>query len=131
MEIMYTYPVSNCVVVFLRLVTSARIRTDPNTYSPFLFNPETGEDIEPREFCERYVEAVGKEAGKFNQLPYHCSSYISSFIDHVQITALTRALNMNLEVAYLDGRGDEKVNFVQFFPQPPEEGEDVPVLLYR
>lgn len=77
MEIIYSYPVSNCVVVFLRLVTSARIRTDPNTYSPFLFNPETGEDIEPREFCERYVEAVGKEAGKFNQLLYHCFSYIS------------------------------------------------------
>ena len=38
---------------------------------------------------------------------------------------------MNIEVAYLDGRGGEKVNFVQFFTQPPDEGEEIPVLLYR
>ena len=65
LNILIANPVSNCIVVFLRLVTSARIRTDPDSYAPFLFNPETGDDIEPREFCERYVEAVGKEAGEW------------------------------------------------------------------
>jgi ubiquitin thioesterase protein OTUB1 len=55
--------VSNCIVVLLRLITSAIIRTDSTTYAPFLFDPETGDEVSPREFCERYVEAVGKEAG--------------------------------------------------------------------
>ena len=59
-----THIVSNCIVVFLRLLTSATIRTDPETYEPFLFNPETGDDVTPQEFCERFVEACGKEAGK-------------------------------------------------------------------
>ncbi|TDL26983.1 cysteine proteinase [Rickenella mellea] len=106
--------VSNYVVVFMRLLTSAQIRTDPETYAPFLFNPETGEDIPPREFCERYVEAVGKEA------------------DHVQMTALTRALQTNINVAYLDGHSEDgKVNFVEFRGSAPEENENPPVLLYR
>ena len=55
--------VSNCIVVFLRLLTSATIRTDTLSYAPFLFNPETGSEIAPQEFCERFVEACGKEAG--------------------------------------------------------------------
>lgn len=46
---------------------SARIRTDPNEYAPFLFHPEIGIQLEPREFCEAFVEAVGKEAGKVAQ----------------------------------------------------------------
>lgn len=56
-------PVSNCIVVFLRLLTSAQIRMDPDTFAPFLFHQDTGEECLPQEFCERYVEAVGKEAG--------------------------------------------------------------------
>lgn len=55
--------VSNSVVVYLRLVASAKIRNDPEEYAPFLFHAETGEPMETREFCEHFVEAVGKEAG--------------------------------------------------------------------
>lgn len=54
---------SNCIVVFLRMFTSAVIRTSVEDYAPFLFHPETGEDIAPQDFCERFVEATGKEAG--------------------------------------------------------------------
>ncbi|KAF8591761.1 cysteine proteinase [Ramaria rubella] len=107
--------VSNSIVVFLRLLTSAQIRTDPENYEPFLFHQDTLEPLPVREFCESSVEAVGREA------------------DHVQISALSRALRINVKVAYLDGRGnDEKVDFVEL--QNVEEGyngmQDV-VLLYR
>ncbi|KAH8114898.1 cysteine proteinase [Phellopilus nigrolimitatus] len=106
--------VSNCIVVFLRFLTSAVIRTDPETYAPFLFHPETGDEIAPQEFCERFVEACGKEA------------------DHVQITALTRVLKLNTEVAYLDGHSDDgSVSFVQFQNVPPDAFDNPPVLLYR
>ncbi|TFK47225.1 cysteine proteinase [Heliocybe sulcata] len=105
--------VSNSVVVFLRLLTSAQIRTDPDEYAPFLFHPELGEPMTPREFCETFVEAVGKEA------------------DHVQMTALARALKINFSVAYLDGRSaDGHVDFVKF-NEDVEDGLEPLVLLYR
>ncbi|TFK96967.1 peptidase C65 Otubain-domain-containing protein [Pterulicium gracile] len=102
---------SNYVVVYLRLLTSAQIRADPDTYSPFLFHPEAGVELEPREFCEAFVEATGREA------------------DHVQITALSRALQTNVKIAYLDGRS-EKAEFVDF--TNAVEPEMAPIhLLYR
>ncbi|KAL4247706.1 Papain-like cysteine peptidase superfamily protein [Abortiporus biennis] len=78
--------VSNSIVMYLRLLTSAEIRSNPDNYEPFLFHPETGEQMNTRDFCEGFVEACGKEA------------------DHVQITALTKALKVDIKVAYLDGR---------------------------
>ena len=63
MDLKIRTPVSNSVVVYLRLVASAQIRNDPDEYAPFLFHPETGEPMGTREFCEHFVEAVGKEAG--------------------------------------------------------------------
>ena len=61
------------------------------------------------------------------------TSYEFLNTDHVQISALSRALRINVKVAYLDGRGnDEKVDFVEL--KNVEEGyngmKEV-VLLYR
>lgn len=57
--------VSNSVVVYLRLLTSAQIRYDPEAYEPFLFHPELGEQMTPMDFCNTQVEVAGKEAGAF------------------------------------------------------------------
>jgi len=108
--------VSNSIVVYLRLLTSAQIRSDPDAFADFLFHPELGEQMEVRDFCENFVEAVGKEA------------------DHVQITALARVLGLNIDVAYLDGRphGGEagKVDFVEF-RNSSDVVLDPIILLYR
>ncbi|KAJ7584868.1 cysteine proteinase [Mycena floridula] len=106
--------ISNSIVVYLRLLTSAQLRHDPDEYAPFLFHPELGEPMDVRPFCEAFVEAVGKEA------------------DHVQMIALSRALQININVAYLDGRGgpDGQVNFVEF-RHAPDSGAEPLVLLYR
>lgn len=56
--------VSNSAVVYLRLLTSAQIRSEPSEYEYVLFHPELGEMMGVREFCESFVEAVGKEAGE-------------------------------------------------------------------
>ncbi|KAL0952742.1 hypothetical protein HGRIS_006973 [Hohenbuehelia grisea] len=105
--------VSNSIVVFLRLLTSAQIRTDPESYEAFLFHPELGEQLAPREFCESLVEAVGKEA------------------DHVQIMALSRALHLDIDIAYLDGRNaDGKVDFVDFRNSGDKDAQPL-ILLYR
>ncbi|EPS98937.1 hypothetical protein FOMPIDRAFT_1148232 [Fomitopsis schrenkii] len=106
---------SNSIVVYLRLLTSAQIRADPDAYAGFLMHPEIGEPMELRDFCESFVEAVGKEA------------------DHVQMTALTRALRVNIKVAYLDGHvhGHEgNVSFVEF-NDAEEAAIDPVILLYR
>ena len=51
--------------------------------------------------------------------------------DHVQVTALSRALKINVSVAYLDGRDQGgKVDFVEFF-NAPEAGTEPLALLYR
>ncbi|SJL08387.1 uncharacterized protein ARMOST_11750 [Armillaria ostoyae] len=105
--------VSNSIVVYLRLLTSAQIRIDPDAFAPFLFHPELGEPMEVREFCEHFVEAVNKEA------------------DHVQMTALSRALQLNVNVAYLDGRNSNGlVDFVEF--RSAADANETPLtLLYR
>ncbi|KAK2465547.1 hypothetical protein APHAL10511_002439 [Amanita phalloides] len=89
-------PVSNCIVAYLRLLTSAQLRLNEDEYLPFLFHPELGELMpDVRAFCENFVEGSGKEA------------------DHVQMTALCTVLRLNLKVAYLDGRMGT-VDFVEF-----------------
>ncbi|KAG7447231.1 cysteine proteinase [Guyanagaster necrorhizus] len=105
--------VSNSIVVYLRLLTSAQIRIDPDAFAPFLFHPELGEPMEVREFCEHFVEAVNKEA------------------DHVQMTALSKVLQLNVNVAYLDGRNSNGlVDFVEF-RSAPDANETPLALLYR
>lgn len=105
--------VSTSIVVFLRLLTSAQIRTDPESYDAFLFHPDFGNQMTARDFCETFVEPTGKEA------------------DHVQMTALARALKLNVKVAYLDGHSaDGKVDFVNFESAIDPESKPVE-LLYR
>jgi len=106
--------VSNSVVVYLRLLTSAQIQADAETYEPFLLHPEMGEPLGAKDFCSLFVEAIGKEA------------------DHVQVAALSRALELNVKVAYLDGRStDGAIDFVPFNNTEDHKTIEDVVLLYR
>jgi ubiquitin thioesterase protein OTUB1 len=49
----------------MRMVTSAQIRSKPEEYESFLMHPDTGEPMGVKEFCETFVEVLGKEAGEF------------------------------------------------------------------
>ncbi|KAF8642941.1 hypothetical protein AX16_009329 [Volvariella volvacea WC 439] len=104
---------SNSLVFYLRLLASAQIRQDPDSFAPFLINPDTAEPMEVVTFCTNVVETMGKEA------------------DDPQITALARVLQLNLDIAYVDGRGDgNSVEFVKF--RHNEESQIPPIaLLYR
>jgi len=119
--------VSNSVVVFFRLLTSAWIRLNEDDFAAFLFDPESTEPLSVRQFCENQVEATGREA------------------DHPQIQALSRSLKVAVDVAYVDGsmneflttsdseRGDPgKVDFVHFDHEESRGNGTVPItLLYR
>ncbi|KZT05245.1 cysteine proteinase [Laetiporus sulphureus 93-53] len=116
LEAFNTPEVSNSIVVYLRLLTSAQMRSEPEKYADVLFHPELDEPMELREFCENFVEAVGKEA------------------DHPQIAALTSALTVHLKIASLDrnvhGSEEGKVDFVEFQNQD-ESGMEPIILLFR
>jgi len=104
---------SNAVVVYMRFLTSAEIRVHRENYEAFLIHPETHERMGVRAFCANIVEPLGKEA------------------DHVEIQALCAALQLNVDVAYLNGGSEEGV--VDFIPfRYASESESLPlVLLYR
>ncbi|KAL8291502.1 hypothetical protein RQP46_002480 [Phenoliferia psychrophenolica] len=95
---------SNSIVVFLRLVTSAYLKANSDDFVPFLF----GLEDDPRFF----------ESGT-PTLDEFCSFY-------VEITALTRALEVDTRIAYLDQSGagltgfageGTKVDFHEFQPE--------------
>ncbi|BGP43213.1 hypothetical protein JCM10450v2_007357 [Rhodotorula kratochvilovae] len=125
---------NSCIIVILRLITSAYLRTHEDEFTPFLFALEDdprflteGGAPTMRQFCEYHVEAVSREA------------------DHLAITALTRALQVPLRIAYLDqsylpqlgGGGDSdagaEVNFLEFEDEAARRGEKgiEGALLYR
>jgi hypothetical protein len=54
--------------MYLRLVTSAQIRSHEIDFMPFLADPELQELIPASKFCENYVESTGKEAGMSERL---------------------------------------------------------------
>ncbi|KAF5381937.1 hypothetical protein D9757_007584 [Collybiopsis confluens] len=102
---------SNSIVVYMRMLTSAQMQLNAENFAPFLFHPELGEPMEVKEFCENFVDAIGKEA------------------DHVQMTALSQILRIDISVAYLDGRS-EQLDFVKFSPEETTSSSPI-VLLYR
>ncbi|KAG8805527.1 hypothetical protein FRC17_005468, partial [Serendipita sp. 399] len=112
---------SNSIVSYVRLLTSAELRKNQDEYAAFVVHPETQESMPITDFCNYFVEGMGKEA------------------DHVQMQALSKAMGVNLSVAYLDGsitsdaNGDAAVDFVKFDNGGGNHanGIDDVVLLYR
>lgn len=90
---------SNSVVVYLRFLTSATIKSNPLAYEPFLEGPLD-------RWCERNVEAIGAEA------------------DHLQINALVTALNIGVDIYYLDGTAGGEANVHQVRPEGEQEGKE-------
>jgi len=104
--------VSNSVVIYLRFLTSAQIRLNRESYEGFVVHPDTKDIMDVDSYCANVVQAMGKEA------------------DNVEIEALSRALQLNIDVAYLNGgRGDGVIDFIKF---RYDSSETPPlILLYR
>ncbi|KAF8160863.1 peptidase C65 Otubain-domain-containing protein [Crassisporium funariophilum] len=93
--------VSNSVVIYLRFLTSAQIRLNRESYEGFLVHPDTKDIMDAESYCANVVQAMGKEA------------------DNVEIEALSRALQLNIDVAYLNGsRADGVTDFIKFRYDP-------------
>ncbi|GAX72818.1 hypothetical protein CEUSTIGMA_g273.t1 [Chlamydomonas eustigma] len=114
--------VSNMMVMFLRMVTSAEIQRRSDFFAPFIMGMY--DDVSCVEvFCQRSVEVMGEES------------------DHVHIVALSDALQVPIAVVYLDRSNVNRVNEgsseveVETYHFNPEPGASVlrscVSLLYR
>lgn len=105
-----TEEISNSIVMHLRFITSAYLKIHSAEYEPFLIV----ESISIDQFCAQEVEAFGRES------------------DHLQITALTKALDVPVEVLYLDGSSGEHVAIHEFWPDEALKGSRKALqLIYR
>ncbi|KAF8813741.1 cysteine proteinase [Phlegmacium glaucopus] len=105
--------VSNSVVIYLRFLTSAQIRLNRESYEGFVVHPDTKDIMDVDLYCTNIVQSMGKEA------------------DNVEIEALSRALHLNIDVAYLNGgRGDGVTDFIKFRYDLCPEAPPL-ILLYR
>lgn len=97
---------SHAVVVVLRLLTSAFLRIHSQDYEPFLC-----EYTDMATYCQRQVECIGVES------------------EQIHITVLSKALDAQIIVYYVDAGSGDRIEEIEFNP----EGEAlyrVP-LLYR
>ena len=72
---------SNYIVFLLRMITAAEVKRRDDFFAPFIIGL-SGLDVDT--FCSRCIDPMGEES------------------DHVQLVALTDALQVPLRVAYLD-----------------------------
>ncbi|CAG8446312.1 5860_t:CDS:2 [Diversispora eburnea] len=112
LSIFQTDEISNQIVLYLRFITAAYLKKYRDEYEPFL-DFDFGMD----DFCSKFVEVMDQEA------------------DHIHVIALTKALKVPVEVAYMSGSSSmDQVNFHEFYPEETEKGVNSPkplVLLYR
>ncbi|XP_042194133.1 ubiquitin thioesterase OTUB2 [Callorhinchus milii] len=94
---------SDCLVLYLRLLTSAYLQKKSEFFEYFL---EGGMSI--KDFCTQEVEPMAMES------------------DHIHITALTQALNIPIQVEYMD-KSNTAVNHHIF----PEGSKPLVYLLYK
>ncbi len=112
LTIFQTDEISNRIVWYLRLITAAYLKIHRVEYEPFLEF-----EVEMDQYCSKYVEVMDQEA------------------DHIHVIALTKALKVPVEIAYMSGSDTmEQVNFHEFYPDEASKGDITLkplVLLYR
>eukprot|EP00890_Picochlorum_soloecismus_P003342 jgi/Picsp_1/4008/NSC_01520-R1_ubiquitin thioesterase otubain-like protein len=73
--------ISNYIVFLMRIITSAEIKLNSEFFAPFIMGIT---DMSVEEFCTKCVDPMGEES------------------DHIQLVALTNALQIPVRVIYLD-----------------------------
>ncbi|KAI3649551.1 hypothetical protein MP228_005183 [Amoeboaphelidium protococcarum] len=113
--------ISNAVVVHMRFLASAYLKCNEELYLPFLLSQSDSSRylsnlpgdavLDMDTFCRMYVESMDSEA------------------DQVQIVALVNALNIVLNIAYLDAQGgaltDQRGIFHRFTPTEWNGTDDI------
>jgi ubiquitin thioesterase protein OTUB1 len=101
--------ISNYIVYYLRLITSAHLKLHREEYEPFLEF-----EIEMDQYCAAFVEAIDQEA------------------DHLHVISLVKALKVPVKIGYINGSDTmECVDFREFYPDTVDNILNPLVLLYR
>ncbi|KTW30355.1 hypothetical protein T552_00828 [Pneumocystis carinii B80] len=99
---------SNAIVVYFRFLTSAYIKQNAHKYAPFLDVPSVADVFT---FCQNTIECIGKEA------------------DHVMINALSKALQVCINIYYIDRSDSDHAKKYEFTVE--NENPITICLLYR
>lgn len=102
---------SNYIVMFLRLLTSAEIQLRREFFEPFIMGISDVLDVEL--FCQRMVEVMDEES------------------DEIHIRALTDALEIPTRVYSLDSQPPVEILPTDYIPENQEKTEILVHLLYR
>ena len=100
---------SDYYIWYMRLLTAAAMKKNAEQYAPFL----TADCADINEYCSRYVEPMKTEC------------------EHLQITALTAYLGVQVHIHYLDGetQPDGKL-VIHKFQEKAISGEDAEATMY-
>ena len=107
---------------YLRVLTAAQMKSNPDRYLPFLLAEESsgGGMMDIPTFCSREVEPMNRECGM------------------VQVAALAECFGIRVNIEYMDGRivkerdGEQKVACHEFGEEDSDEPKKMAVaLLYR
>ncbi|PPQ83043.1 hypothetical protein CVT26_012174 [Gymnopilus dilepis] len=123
---------SNAIVIYLRFLTSAQIRLNREDFEAFVVHPDTKEPMDVDSFCANVVQAMGKEAGEIASSTSIAMQVLiyDSVEDNVEMEALCRALQLNVDVAYLSGVRGDGVDFITFRHDTDSKAPPL-TLLYR
>ncbi|GMH45869.1 hypothetical protein BSKO_13832 [Bryopsis sp. KO-2023] len=103
--------VSNYVVMFLRLLTSAEIQLNKDSFLPFIMGISEIMDVEL--FCQSMVEVMNEES------------------EEIHIKALTDALKVSVRVYSLDSRSPVELTPADYVPENCPTESPLVHLLYR
>ncbi|KAJ3364413.1 hypothetical protein GGF32_001937 [Allomyces javanicus] len=101
--------ISNALVVLFRFIASAYLQAHADDYAPFIL--DYADDMIT--FCNQHVEAMGRES------------------DEIQIIALTKQLQVNVAVAYLDASKSDHATVHRFEGNETDPADEWIHLLYR
>lgn len=100
---------------YLRVVMATYLKNDPNRFLPYLIQQQAPGDcfLDINQFCQRYIEPMGQDC------------------EELQVLALAEAVQVRVQIEYLDGRTlapNQKLTQHNF---GPEESATKLTLLYR
>ena len=103
-------------------------------YEPFVIHLDLDEKTGAKEFCQAVVNVLLQEAGEWRNIFLDCTRHLKQrqrrSPGHVQETAISEALKVNVEIASFDERNeDSNVAFVNF-NQGIDENESHLTLIY-
>ncbi|ELU40416.1 peptidase c65 otubain domain-containing protein [Rhizoctonia solani AG-1 IA] len=97
---------SDDIVAYVRLLASAYIRLTTEMHASVFHPDDPTVIVSPIEFCISFVEEMGQDAGAYKYARHLALTLTQLRTDHLQISALSRTLNVAIYIYRLDEKID-------------------------